>query len=260
MRIGEALSLVPENIEFGDPTRINIQASFTKTKNSRIAFISKEASEAVEEWLKVRKDYLGSAVARSRFGKSIDDPRIFPFTSFNARYIWNIALKKTGNGKKDTQTNYHLVHPHVLRKFFRTRMATIIPVDVTEALMGHEGYLTEVYRRYTPEDLAKFYKQGELSISIFGGVVDLQQIQKQVDEKVDDKIGALQKVIDRYATENLESKSRLSSIELEITQLSEIFKEFKKKALKIFQLSYFPVSKLRLSDPKRPLFYLIALR
>ncbi|RJS77624.1 hypothetical protein CW667_02880 [Candidatus Bathyarchaeota archaeon] len=26
-------------------------------------------------------------------------------------------------------------------------MATVVPIDVVEALMGHKGYLTEVYRR-----------------------------------------------------------------------------------------------------------------
>ena len=31
----------------------------------------------------------------------------------------------------------------MLRKFFRTRLGAVIPVDVVEALMGHEGYLTE---------------------------------------------------------------------------------------------------------------------
>jgi len=34
-----------------------------------------------------------------------------------------------------------------------------IPVDVVEALMGHEGYFTEVYGSYTVEDLARFYKK-----------------------------------------------------------------------------------------------------
>ena len=43
----------------------------------------------------------------------------------------------------------------------------MIPVDVVEALMGHEGYLTEVYRRYSIEDLAKFYKQGEYALLVF---------------------------------------------------------------------------------------------
>ncbi|MEM3629336.1 MAG: hypothetical protein QXW47_06335 [Candidatus Jordarchaeales archaeon] len=55
----------------------------------------------------------------------------------------------------------------MLRKFFRTRMATVIPVDIVEALMVHEGYLAEVYRQYSFEDLAKYYKQGEHTLLVF---------------------------------------------------------------------------------------------
>jgi hypothetical protein len=39
-------------------------------------------------------------------------------------------------------------------------MATIIPVDIFEALMGYEGCFAEVYRRYSNKDLAEFYKKG----------------------------------------------------------------------------------------------------
>jgi len=53
-------------------------------------------------------------------------------------------LEKSKFGEKDKTTNRHKLHPHVLRKFFRTRMGTVIKVDIVEALMGHEGYLTEV--------------------------------------------------------------------------------------------------------------------
>jgi len=49
--------------------------------------------------------------------------------SFDKRFEYNNGLKRFA------------VHPHVLRKFFRTKMGSVIPVDVVEALMGHEGYL-----------------------------------------------------------------------------------------------------------------------
>lgn len=168
MRIGEALQITQEDLDLeADPVRVNIQGEYTKTGNSRVTFISKEAVEAVEEWLKVRKEYLGSASARSRYEKKIDDSRLFPFTEGNARVMWNLALKKTGNGKRDQQTNIHESHVHVLRKFFRSRLATVINADIVEALLGHEEGLTSVYRRYETEDLAKFYKQGEHTLLVF---------------------------------------------------------------------------------------------
>jgi len=102
-------------------------------------------------------------------------------------------------------------------------MGAVIPVDVVEALMGHEGKeeLTEVYRRYSPEDLAGFYKEGEPAVLVFtqAGAVDertrlleaedellkaklekqdaeietLKAKQERITEKLEHLIGALEK-------------------------------------------------------------------
>jgi hypothetical protein len=72
-------------------------------------------------------------------GKSLNDERIFPFEGNTAYVMWIGALKKGGFLKKDSSTKRHTIHPHVLWKFFRGTMGTVIPVDVTETLMGHEG-------------------------------------------------------------------------------------------------------------------------
>jgi electron transfer flavoprotein alpha subunit len=89
----------------------------------------------------------------------------------------------------------------------------VIKVDIIEELMGHEGYLTQEYRKHTDEELAKAYVQGESTLTIFGTTINLEQIQQQVDAKVDDKVEALQKVISNFAVENLELRKRVSSVE-----------------------------------------------
>ena len=61
---------------------------------------------------------------------------IFPFEMNNAYAIWKNALSKAGFLKKDSSTNRLTVHPHVLRKFFRTRLGVVIPVDIVESLWG----------------------------------------------------------------------------------------------------------------------------
>ena len=88
-----------------------------------------------------------------------------------------------------------------------------------EALMGHEGYLTEVYRRYTPEDLAKFYKQGEQVLQVFGA--DIEEIAKVRDELKQDRDN-LQRIVNGLTAENLEFKSRISRVELEIIEMKKI--------------------------------------
>ena len=184
MRIGETLKLELDDINLeSDPVLVEIQGKYTKSGNSRKVFISNEAKEAVIEWLKTRDEYLKTAVGRSRrYKKYPEDQRLFPFEASTAYVMWKRALNKTQNGQRDKRTQRYLLHPHVLRKFFRTRMGTVIPVDIVEALMGHEGYLTEVYRRYSLEERAKFYKQGEPTLLIFSNVGEVEELKKKVEE------------------------------------------------------------------------------
>jgi integrase len=148
MRIGEALSLKQGDVDLTvEPAKISIRGECTKTGNPRIVFISREAKEAIEEWLKTRERYIDGAVGKSHlYAKSTSDERLFPFENNTAYMVWKNALSKSGFEEKYKYGNgleRYKIHPHVLRKFFRTKMGSMIPVDVAEALMGHEGYLTE---------------------------------------------------------------------------------------------------------------------
>lgn len=83
--------------------------------------------------------------------------------------------------------------------------------------MGHEGYLTEVYRRYSTEDLAKFYLQGESALLIFTEAEEVNRLREEVEERNKQ----LQTLVNGLTGENLELKSRMSKIELEITELKK---------------------------------------
>jgi len=186
MRIGEALQIELSDIDLEkNPAKITIRGEFTKSGDPRIAFISGEAKEHIKEWLKVREDYIESACKRQMsqvHDKSVEDNRVFPFHFSTARDILVRVLRKCGLDEKDKSTNILKIHPHSLRKFFRTQMATVVPVDIVEALMGHKGYLTKVYRRYTEEQLAKFYEQGETTVTVFGSVEEALEVKKDVRE------------------------------------------------------------------------------
>lgn len=185
MRIGEALGLKLENVTVeGDLLRIQIPGALTKTGNSRVTFASRETKEAFEEWLKVRDQYILSAVGKSHFYlKSKEDDRVFPFLVQTAYRVWANALEKTGMTARDPTTKRRLAHPHVLRKFFRTRLGSVIQSDVVEALMGHEQGLTEVYRKYTEKDMLKFYSEGEHALLLFGEMSnDATQLRSEVNE------------------------------------------------------------------------------
>jgi len=226
MRIGEVLKLKVEDFELDkDPARVNITGAYTKTGNSRVAFISSEAKEAVEQWLRIRGDYLKQASGRSwKYSKPTEDPRMFPFDIPTAYASWTNALEKAGLVQKDTQTDRLVLHPHTLRKFFRSKLAQVIPVDIVEALMGHEGYLTQVYRRYSLEDLADFYKKGEHTLLVFGNGKDLAKLRAEVEEKNKQ----LQQIINGLVSENLSLKQEIQEHKKALEELKSAVAELRK--------------------------------
>jgi len=136
-----------------------------------------------------------------------------------------MALHKSGLNGKDKSTGREKIHPHVLRKFFRTRLgAAGIQIDVVEALMGHEGYLTEVYRRYSLEDLRKFYLKGESALLVFTEAQEVTKLRQEVDERNK----ALQSLVNGLTVENLDLKARVSRVELENTEMKKQFIQLEK--------------------------------
>ena len=136
-------------------------------------------------------------------------------------------MKKSENGERDKDTNRLKLYPHTLRKFFRSQMPTLIPVDVTEALMGHEGYLTEVYRRYDRGKLEEFYTEGEASVTIFGQEADIEKLREEVKERNDElqsQVKALRNRSDKLQREIIIMHEKLSRYE-NLEPLSKMFKQ-----------------------------------
>jgi len=246
-RIGEVIGLSLDDVDLeSDPPRLEIRN--TKTGNPRVVFISREAKEAVEHWLYVRKNYYLKTVAgrTTRAPRPREDNRLFPFTIYNAYGMWNNALRKAGLAEKDPKTNYHKYHPHVLRKFFRTRLGSEIPVEVVETLMGHEGYLTDVYRRYGEEELARYYKEGEHALLIFTETRELAELKRKVDERYQQLQSTVNSLLlkntdlERRLRELTEEKERLrvenEKISREVEDTTKLIREWESKFAKYLEL------------------------
>ena len=138
------------------------------TSESRTAFISKEAKEVIEEWLKNRSEYLAAASKKSRprehykeefKGKSLEDDRLFPFESNTAYAILKNAVRKSGL-MADTSSGRYTVHPHDFRRFFAVKLLQKVSMRVVyEELLGLKGNFESQHARaltrpYTPEELA----------------------------------------------------------------------------------------------------------
>ncbi|RLI79650.1 hypothetical protein DRP05_03100 [Archaeoglobales archaeon] len=226
MRIGEALQIRLSDVDLSKtPAEIVVRGEYTKSGDTRVVFISREAKEALKEWLKVRDQYLESARNRNKAlvekaeakEKMLDDDRLFPFSDRNVREMWERALKKAGLWNKDNSTGRSQVRIHALRKFFRSQLALAVPVDIVEALMGHEGYLTEAYRRYTKKQMAEYYLKGEHLITTSQNQ-PIEEIKKEVKAE-------FAEIVEQLVLENKKLKDRLNRIEKAFTAFAKIAME-----------------------------------
>jgi hypothetical protein len=163
MRLGEMVHLKISNFDLNSkPVKIRIGSLLTKTRRSRVVFITEECEKAL-------KDYLGDRIKDP-------DSLIFPqtggpSTSANAlrkqimRAIDNAGLKK----KSDPESYTHDIYVHCFRKFFKTQLANSqMPVTLTETLMGHLNQNDRSYAQTTDEKLAKAYVEfAESTLTIF---------------------------------------------------------------------------------------------
>jgi integrase len=176
MRIGEALSLWITDIDFEkNPTRITICGKNTKTKKKRITFISTEAKNVLQEWL----------TYRNRNFK--DDNRIFPFSLTNYNQIWTLACRKVGLDKRDVNTRRLALHPHSLRKFFRTYGRWSNP-DCAKALLDHTSGLTAIYSRLDQAEsiLEQEYLRCEPNLSIYENSRNVTELKQKVEQQSSD--------------------------------------------------------------------------
>ena len=62
-----------------------------------------------------------------------------------------------------------------------------IPEAIYQQLEGHEGYLNGAYKRYTEEELRKYYLKGMNELLIFETTPDLTETNKEIEELKKDK-------------------------------------------------------------------------
>ncbi len=220
-RVGEVLQLkltdgFVKRLE-NNPPQIEISGKFTKTGNPRTVFITPESKENLEEWLKIRNDYIRTAVKKCNkekggiCTKDPNDDRVFPFSYDVAWTSWNRLVKKTGLGERDETTNNYKLHIHCLRKFFLSKLKLEIPEVVAEILAGHEGYLQGTYDKYSLETQAELYKKGMKHLTIFDTTSreleetneEVNKLKYQIDNK-DKQINEMQDMMQEMKAQILE--------------------------------------------------------
>jgi len=229
MRIGEALQIELDDVNLStEPAEIIVRGEYTKNGVQRFTFVSKEARDALLEWLRVRNKYLRAAKNRNKglrkkgigSDKDADDRRIFPFSVDVAERMWKRALKKAGLLNKDRKTGRSDLRIHQLRKFFRSQLALKCPVEIVESLMGHEGYLTECYRRYTKKQMAEYYLKGEYLL-----LVQVPKEIAEVEREVKGEVEGIRKLVVSLSAENKELQKQNDVLRKKIDELVEKYEK-----------------------------------
>jgi integrase len=171
MRIGEVLGLEPEDVDIEDGIvyvrRSNAGRTTTKNQKERVTFLSNEAIFALKEWLEYRDTWVHQS-SRRWMGKhrNMGDTRIIPASNNTIQVVYTNGLEKAGLLERDPNTGWATITSHSIRKFFHSQLKTVMPAEMVEALMGHEGYLSGSYRRYSVDQLKKEYDKAYYAISL----------------------------------------------------------------------------------------------
>jgi len=86
--------------------------------------------------------------------------------------------------------------------------------------MGHSGYLTEAYRRYTKKQMIEFHKQGEDLLTI-NMPEDIREIRNEFREKMEKH----RELIEDLILENGELKRRMAEMEKSVMELGKFLKQ-----------------------------------
>ncbi|MCX6685081.1 MAG: site-specific integrase [Methanoregula sp.] len=231
-RLNEMLSVGINDVDFNShPVKMTFRGENTKNGKQRYTFISDEATAAVQEWLKVRGQYIDMSNAKSKklieMGranvKTASDTRLFPFSDASVTAWWNDALSASGELTKDDVTGRNQLRIHGFRKFFLSQMSLIVSKEIPEFLAGHSAYLSGSYRRYDDETVAAEYLKAMHMVSITGSK-QVKELENELKEKMAEQSAKTEKHADTLMmviSENMNLKNQMQVMQEQNVALQE---------------------------------------
>jgi integrase len=222
-RLNEMLSVSINDVDFNShPVRMTFRGENTKNHQQRYTFISDEAAAAVQEWLKVREQYIKMSNAKSKkliarglaSIKSAEDTRLFPFSDASVTAWWNDALAASGELTKDDVTGRNQLRIHGFRKFFLSQLSLVISKEIGEFLAGHSAYLSGSYRRYDDETVAAEYLKAMHMVCITGSK-QVKELENELKEKIAEQSAKTEKHADtmiQIIEENMKLKNQIQEM------------------------------------------------
>jgi len=163
-RSGEASEILLSDVK-GDT--VIIRDEIAKGGRGGIVYLSSEAREFLDLWLKDRGEHIRINKERTRgMNNSMPehDQRLFASSYSGLRNMWT-RLYEQVDGEK-SKYGRRAISMHSCRRFFRSHLSETVSVDIVEKLMRHEGYLTGAYVRIPEDEVKTAFKAGETALYI----------------------------------------------------------------------------------------------
>ena len=96
-------------------------------------------------------------------------------------------------------------------------MALTCPIDIVEALLGHESYLASAYRRYTRDQMSEYYLKSEHHITISLPSSEIGEFQTEIKKEMTDQ----QQSIAVLVGQNRQLEQKLKTMESIIDTLTD---------------------------------------
>jgi integrase len=139
-----------------------------KGKRGGVVFLTSEARQYLDLWLKERESYIKMADMKSGNlasrinGRPLNDQRLFgcSYMTINKIFkkMYSIDGEKSGGRNRITA--------HACRAYFRTNAPKGMSIDLVEGILRHVGYLNQSYVRMTTEEKYRQFKAGEHALYV----------------------------------------------------------------------------------------------
>ena len=196
MRLGECLGLRREHVDLGRGFII-IPPEHTKTGVGREVPIPTELRRELEHYFRtVFKHDRGFL-----FGARGNPEKRIPANRFYEQY--RRLLRRTGLDAKTPDGSAYALHPHVLRKFYRTTLeAAGVNKLLIDLWMGHNSGVEKRYYLPTSEIIKREFEKADHALQIFGRREDLEGLGREV-EAATDLASKLEEYEDQLVTSQL---------------------------------------------------------
>lgn len=221
LRIGDVLQIKRSDLHLTDKYPARFYYMNHKIRRYCVAFLTEEGRKTIEEWLKVREEWIMKYIWFNAVHKGLTDlgfeefceekkldNLLFPIRKSSVYRRWWVALDSAGLNERDPTTNRRVFHTQTFRQYMKSWCGKELKPQVVECLLGHTGGLNNietVYNRYgsdCEESLAQDFLKVEHLLSLNGDEVQSRNKIENLIETIEKQ----QKIIDEMINRDLDKE------------------------------------------------------